>query len=249
MANSFLTALTTYNELKESAKIIVAVSNYCKWPLKVSSIEVIKGQTNSAMAVAAPNSKSGWTASEKPNIFLSGGSEGYAVWTMGPGSLCVIYWRVGQQEGFEKVPNAMAVGCMSFEKTTVDDWEETIQNVKSDPVNRKSPYLEYHTYDTSQPVIQFCNDYICVQGILFSASQGEAKIEIFPLNATNVAPSLQETLTQELIDSVTERDEKFGNATNRERSDSLNIGAIIGIAVGAIVAIFLVVFVCIVCRR
>ena len=245
VAASFTTALTYFNELEESAKIILAVSNYCKWPIKVISIEVINGQTNSAMAVVAPSTKGGLTASEEGSIFSAGGTEGYIAWTMDEHSFCVIYWRVGPQKKITSLPNAMAVGCRPFEGTTVDDWEESIQKVRSDPNSYSDIHMEYHIYDTSQRVIQFCNDHICVQGILFSASQGEAKIEIFPLNVANVASSLQNELTQEIIEQTTTTDDKFGDAENRKRSGSLNIGAIIGILVGAIGFIVLLVVFCV----
>ena len=228
-ANSFTSAYASFKELQESAKIIVAVSNYCKWPLRVISIEVMKGQTDSTMASVSPNSKGGWTASGEDSLVSYGVTEGYTVWTMDPDSFCVIYWKVGESE-----PNVLAVGCRPSEGMTVDDWERTIQKVKAGPSSHRNLYLQYHTYDTSQRSIQFCNDDICVQGILFSASEGKAKIEIFPLNATNVAPSLQDKLTQDLLDSSTSEIGKFGNSEKRERDSTAEIS--VGVGVGAFVA-------------
>ena len=235
VASSFIAALEFFDSMKDPAKVILAVSNYCKWPLMVVGNEAIHGKIASQMASVTPGTKGGLTASEKSGVFSTDGTEGYSAWTMNSRSFCVIYWKVGQKREFDSVPNALAVGCRPYEGTTVDDWESTIQKVKSDPNSYKSIYLEYHTYDTSHRPIQFCDDFICVQGILFSTNQGEATIEIFPLNATNVAPSLQETLTQELIDQTTTIDNKFGNVENRKRPDGLSNGSIIGIAVGSIV--------------
>ena len=247
IATSFLTAQTSFYKLEESVKIILAVSNYCKWPLKVISVEVINGQTNSAMAVVAPSTKGGLTASKGSSIYSSGGTEGYVAWTMSDHSFCVIYWRVGPKEKDTDLPNALAVGCRPFEGTTVDDWEKTIQKVKSYSNSDNDIHLKYQIYDRSQRVIQFCNDHICVQGILFSASQGEAKIEIFPLNAINVAPALQNELTQVIIKQMTTADDKFGDEENRKGS-GLSGGEIAGIVAGVLVFIIIVVG-CIYCYR
>ena len=238
VASSFITALEFFDSMKDPAKVILAVSNYCKWPLMVVGNEAIHGKIASQMASVTPGTKGGLTASEKSDVFSTDGTEGYSAWTMNSRSFCVIYWKVG----YADLPNALAVGCRPYEGTTVDDWERTIQKVKSDPDSYESPYLEYHTYDTSHRPIQFCNSYICVQGILFSASQGKATVEIFPLNAMNVAPSLQDRLTQDIIDQTTTIDNKFGSVENRKRPDGLNYAAVIGISVGA--TVFFVFLVC-----
>ena len=239
-ASSITSAIEVFNELKVESKILVSLKNYCKWSVSVVSIEIIQGVTRSGMASLPAGEEGGWTASQDEGLFADVGTEGYAAWTMSTHSFCAIYWRVGDQE-----TNAMGVGCRPY-SDNVDDWEKTIQDVKQ---SKSELYIEYEEYDTSQRVIQYCNTHICIQGILFSASDGEAKIEVFPLDVADVAPSLGDSLTQEMIDGSSNGDDKFGDPANRVRENGLSEEVIIGIVIGSIAGLCVLVAGCYYCYK
>ena len=219
VADSLVTAVNVFKEIKGEDKIIVAVSNYCKWTLGVISIEVIKGVTKAGMTSISAGKEGGWAAIQNEGLFDSDGTEGYTAWTMDTHSFCVIYWRVGLED--ENQPNALGLGCRPF-ADDVDDWEKTIQDMIASRAD--VTYLEYREYPDAdgEGITQYCSNDVCLRGSLFSASEGQANIEIFPRDVVNVAPSLEGLLTQDIIDSYID-----------EYDGGLDIGAQVGIGIGA----------------
>ena len=194
-APSFKEALSTYNNLENelSAKILIALTNYAVWDISDISLVIINGINLSNITQVFSGKKGGWVSYNKPHE--QHGTEGYAMWKMGTHSSCVIYWKV-QHKTEERSPNSLTVGCRSAD-TTLQVWQHIIIEKG---LAGSSEYLVSQTYSNSRPVIQFCDDRICVQGIMTSSNHAVANIEVFPRNATDVTISLRNLLDQKTID-------------------------------------------------
>lgn len=191
-------ALSTYKELQREPKILVKVKNYCTWTLVPEPIELTEGVTNSPLPTLFPGEEGGWVAS-KENSLIPSGTEGFALFHLSNHGSCAIYWRVGQMDGFERMPNALGIGCDKG-ISKIKQWKKVINRSLKTQCDLDNFY--YQEYAQTHPVMQFCNDNVCIQGTLFSALKGEAIVEIIPRDVNHVAPSMVEKIHQETINSI-----------------------------------------------
>ena len=194
-AASVATALDVYNNLKVDPKILFTIDNYSNFTLHTDTIYKMEGVTNSGMNTLLPGQKGAWTASKDASLNV-GSTEGFILFNMAKVSSCVIYWRVGHKDGEEQKPNALGLGC-DKKIGGHQQWEKFISRSVKTRCDLDDFY--YQEYGGSHPVIQFCDNHVCVQGTLFSHIHGEAKIEILPVKATQVAPSLEDVINQKTI--------------------------------------------------
>ena len=197
-AANLATVVSTYNELQHKPKILVKINNYSKWTLTVNPIKQIEGVINRGFPILYPGEEDGWAASKEESLD-TGSTEGFAVLKFPKRVYCVIYWRVGQMDGGERTPNALGIGC-GTKISEVEDWQRIINRSLKTRCDLDNFY--YQEYANTHSINQFCNDDVCVQGTLFSAFEGEARVEIVPRNATRVAPSLVSKMRQKTIDRI-----------------------------------------------
>ena len=232
--NSLETAQAVYNNLTNHGKILISVSNYCKWALKVTSVKILAGEVHFSLVAISAGKEGGWSASLHTDPQTSNNTEGYITWTMDTHSFCIIYWRVGTDD--EDQTNALGLGCRPYSDSN-DKWAASVEQatkIKSD-----TEYLNYREYNNGkEEVVQYCNDKICVQGELSFDSDDKSIIEIFPRDEANVASSLESVLTQEIIDSYVEGYDKGSD-----------IAAHIGTAVGVTAAVILSIVIAILLKK
>ena len=195
---SVINAANKFEEKKEERKaaVLLEISNYCRWALSNAQYDIYAGATYDQPGFILAGHKEGLTIIQDDNNGISG----LAAWQLDKDHYCLFYFNI-EASSSERSGNNIGVGCTDAPVKTLSTIIESIP--ESAAKGESNEYMSFQQFTPSKlSTLQHCVTAVCIQITCGSSHQPRASIYLIPRNKTDVAPSIQDEVSQEDINLI-----------------------------------------------